>query len=164
MQSFTPTPLSSSGYSNCGLNIQGPWFVWSILITYRRYAWRQPRLRLLLLQFTMSRGQCVLFQYTATDIAVLTESAGTLQCNVLWLILGFYSLYLRTLLKIVSFGSHLRVTLNKRIVHCPSNFCWWNWRSYVLIAFLPIVLSAMIISVYFILYVAPQITTTRVQI
>jgi hypothetical protein len=68
------------------------------------------------------------------------------------------------LLKMFFFVSQLRVTPNKRVVHCPSNFCWWNWRLYVLIVFLPIVLSARIISVYFIMYIAPQRTTTRVQI
>jgi hypothetical protein len=69
----------------------------------------------------------MLFQYAAADIVVLTvctESAETLQCNVLRLILGFYSLYLKKLLKMFFFVSQLRVTPNKRVVHCPSNFCW----------------------------------------
>ena len=139
----------------------------TVVSVYRVLGLSGPRLRLLLLQFAMSRGQCMLFQYAAADIVVLTvctESAGTLQCNVLRLILGFYSVCLKKLLKMFSFVSHLRVTPKQTRCSLPVEFLLVKLKTLHPDRFFPIILNARIISVYFILYIAPQRTTTRVQI
>jgi hypothetical protein len=48
----------------------------------------------------------------------------TFKCNVLQLILRFYSPYLRKVLEVFSFGSQTCVISNKQLVYWTVKFCW----------------------------------------
>jgi hypothetical protein len=61
---------------------------------------------------------------------IIIEGAGKLYFNTLQLIFGFNWPYLKKMLRMVTFGSQIRLTRNKHDVHCKSKFCWWNLRHY----------------------------------
>jgi hypothetical protein len=70
------------------------------------------------------------FRVDTTSIPIFHESWST---SFRLFCIRFYSPYLKKLLEMVSFGW---LTQNIRNILCVLNFCLWNWRLYILIAFI----------------------------
>ena len=73
------------------------------------------------------------FCIDATSITILLESWSTCLGYV---ILGSYSPYWKKLLEMVSQGWHTDTEHKKHLVHCVLNVCLWNWRPYIVNAFI----------------------------
>jgi hypothetical protein len=98
-----------------------------------RFERRQTTQRQPLFQFTVSWDPRVSVQCTAVTVRY--------SVTVFKYSIGFVSLNPLT-----------PIRSNKRVFHCTSKFCWWNWRQFVL----DIAFSVWIISIICILYNANE--------